>query len=127
MAQSGDAISGGKIYPFKWFFRPERIPVIVPVLQIVDDITELAFEQLPGVLAEIDKRHWGAIRQVLIEAKMKAEAMLRNDEIIKNAQLSSYYQGWVNYADYILANLEGLRAGEVPGPSDQGATPLSEP
>jgi hypothetical protein len=122
-----DAISGSTIYPFKWFFRPETVPAIVPVLQIVDDITELAFEQLPGVLAEIDKRHWGAIRQVLIEAKMKAEAMLRNDEIIKNAQLSAYYQGWVNYADYILANLEGLRAGDLPGPADQSATPIEEP
>jgi hypothetical protein len=118
--------SGESPYPFKWFYRPETIPAVVPVLQIVDDITELAFEQLPGVLAEIDKRHWGAIRQVLIEAKMKAEAMLRNDEIIKNSQLSSYYQGWVNYADYILANLEGLRAGEIPASSEESATPIEE-
>jgi hypothetical protein len=117
-----NAISGPIQYPFKWFFRPEAIPVV----QIVDDIDELAFEKLPGVLAEIDKRHWGAIRQVLIEAKLKAEAMLRGDDVIKNTQLSAYYQGWVNYADYILANLEGLRAGDVPGPADQSASPIAE-
>jgi hypothetical protein len=57
-----DAIAGDKVYGFKWFFRPERVPAVVPVLQIVDDITEVAFEQLPSVLSEIDKRHWGAIR-----------------------------------------------------------------
>jgi hypothetical protein len=118
-----DAISGSTIYPFKWFFRPEAIPVV----QIVDDIEELAFEKLPAVLAEIDKRHWGAIRQVLIEAKLKAEAMLRGDDVIKQPQLSAYYQGWVNYADYCLANLEGLRAGDVLGSADQSATPISEP
>jgi hypothetical protein len=118
-----DAISGDVQYPFKWFFRPEAIPVV----QIVDDIEELAFEKLSGVLAEIDKRHWGAIRQVLIEAKLKAEAMLRGDDVIKNAQLSAYYQGWVNYADYCLANLEGLRTGDVLGAADQSATPIREP
>lgn len=112
-------ISGDVVYPFKWFFRPENLPVV----QVVDDTDELAFEQLPGVLAEIDKRHWGAIRQVLIEAKLKAEAMLRGEDIIKQPQLSAYYQGWVNYADYVLANFEGLRAGI--GPS-QSATPIEE-
>jgi hypothetical protein len=102
-----EAISGSVLYHFKWFFRPEQLPVV----QVVDNIDELAFEQLSGVLAEIDKRHWGAIRQVLIEAKLKAEAMLRGEDIIKQPQLCAYYQGWVNYADYILANFEGLRAG----------------
>jgi hypothetical protein len=104
-----EAISGSTIYPFKWFYRPEAIPVV----QVVDNADELTFEQLPGVLAEIDQRHWGAIRQVLIEAKLKAEVMLRGEEIIKVPQLSAYYQGWVNYADYILANFEGLRAGQI--------------
>src|SRR4029077_14844061 len=104
-----EAISGATCFPFKWFYRPEAVPVV----QVVDSLEELSFEQLPGVLAEIDPRHWGAVRQVLIEAKLKAEAMLRSEEIIKQPQLSAYYQGWVNYADYLLANLEGLRAGET--------------
>ena len=114
-----DAISGGKIYPFKWFFRPEANPVAV-VAQVVDSGEEMSFEELPGILAEIDGRHWQAFRQILIEAKLKAEAQLRNDEIIKSSQLTTYYQGWVAYADYILANFEGLRAGDV-DPSGQVA------
>lgn len=105
-------IRGEKVYPFKWFFRPESGPQAV-VAQIVDTGEEIPFEMLPSVLSEIDGRHWKAIRQILIEAKLKAEAQLRNDEIIKSSQLSGYYQGWVGYADYVLANFEGLRAGEV--------------
>lgn len=107
-----DAISGNTVYPFRWFFRPETAPVAVAV-QIVDAGEEIDFEQLPSVLAEIDGRHWKAVRQILIEAKLKAEAQLRSDEIIKSSQLTTYYQGWVAYADYILANFEGLRAGDV--------------
>jgi len=56
--------------------------------------------------------------QILIEAKLKAELQLRSDEVIKSSQLASYYQGWVAYSDYILANFEGLRAGDV-DPSGQ--------
>jgi hypothetical protein len=99
-------------YPFKWFFRPESGPVAV-VVQIVDAGEELEFEEFHGILAEIDGRHWKAIRQILIEAKVKAEAQLRSDEIIKSSQLTTYYQGWMAYADYVLANFEGLRAGDV--------------
>lgn len=111
-----DAISGNVVYPLKWFFRPESGPQAV-VVQILET-PEIAFEQLADVLTEIDGRHWQAVRQILIEAKVKAEAQLRNDEIIKSTQLSTYYQGWVAYADYVLANFEGLRAGETDG-SDQ--------
>ena len=109
-----ESIAGGPVYPFKWFFRPEANPVAV-VAQIVDGGPDFDFEQLPSILAEIDGRHWKAVRQILIEAKLKAEAQLRNDEIIKSSQLTTYYQGWVAYADYILANFEGLRAGDVAG------------
>ena len=107
-----DAISGSTVYPFKWFFRPENSPAAV-VAQVVDSGEEIPFEQLPSILAEIDGRHWKAVRQILIEAKLKAEVQLRNDEIIKSSQLTTYYQGWVAYSDYVLANFEGLRAGDV--------------
>jgi hypothetical protein len=111
-----EAIKGPIVYPLRWYFRPESGPVAVAV-QILDS-PEIEFEQLPDILAEIDERHWTAVRQILIEAKLKAELQLRSDEVIKSSQLASYYQGWVAYSDYILANFEGLRAGDV-DPSGQ--------
>ncbi|HET9376415.1 MAG TPA: hypothetical protein VFO40_15685 [Chthoniobacterales bacterium] len=89
------------------------VPVMPVVVQIVEDAEELSREELSNILAEIDARHWKAVRQILIEAKYKAEHQLRNEAIIKDPQLSAHYQGWVNYADYALANFEGLRAGEI--------------
>jgi len=114
-----DVIKGDTYYPLRWFFRPETVQLTVQprplvVVQLKDDLAEYPFEQLPSVLSEIDIRHWRAVRQILIEAKLKAEVQLRNDAVIKDAQLSAYYQGWVNHADYVLANFEGLRAGEMP-------------
>ena len=110
------------IYPFKWYFRPEITPVIV----VGDSGEEYNFDQLPGLLSEIDVRHWRAIRQILIEAKYKAEQQLRNDAVIKDSRLSAYYQGWVNYADYVLSNFEGLRSGEVLADQHLGAEETSE-
>jgi hypothetical protein len=105
----GNAIAGNEVFPFKWYFRPEAVPVI----QIVEDKEEIPFEKLASVLQEINKRQWQAVRQVLIEAKLKAEQVLRQDNVVKDPQQCAYYVGWLNYANYILANAEGLRAGMV--------------
>jgi hypothetical protein len=105
-------ISGNWVESFKWFYRPEsksRSPRIVVLTS--DALHEASQAEIPGVLREIDDRHWSVIRQLLVEAKLRAEMQLRNDEIIKNPALASHYQGWVNYADYVLGSLEGLRSG----------------
>lgn len=112
--KSSDVISGDTYYPLRWYFRPETVPASPVVVQLKELLHEYSFEQLPSILAEIDGRHWDAVRQILVEAKLKAELQLRNDEVLKDPQLSVYYQGWVNHADYVLANLEALRAGQVP-------------
>jgi hypothetical protein len=105
--------SGESPYPFRWYYKPDIIKYQdpVPVVQVIEPFEPVPFEELPSLLKEIDNRHWGAIRQILIEAKLKAEAQLRSDEVIANPQLCAAYQGWVNYADYILGNMEGLRSG----------------
>jgi hypothetical protein len=107
-------ISGSKVEAFKWFYRPETeiSPTIVVIVS--DPLGEVPQAEIPGVLREIDDRHWNVIRQLLVEAKLRAEMQLRNDEILKNPALASHYQGWVNYADYVLGSLEALRSGEVP-------------
>ena len=90
---------------------PEAHPV--PLVQIAAVGAEAYdWDTLHSILAEIDVRHWRGIQSLLIEAKQKAEQQLRNDEIIKDSRLSAYYQGWVNYADYTLANFESIRKGE---------------
>lgn len=116
-------ISGDVLYPFKWYYRPE-VPAtqVLPIVQIRGDEEEVPQEQLHGVLAEIDNRHWGVIRQLLIEAKIKAESYLRSDEIVGNPSLSAYYLGQVAQVDYILANFEGLRAGLLG--TDQAPQPV---
>jgi len=103
------AIKGGTIYPFKWYFRPETTAVV----QVGDVGEEFPFEKLSELLQEIDDRHWGVVRQLLIEAKIKGESMLRSDQIIGNSNLLAYWSGAVNYADYVLANFEGLRSGLI--------------
>jgi hypothetical protein len=84
---------------------------LVPVIRILES-PELEPETLPSVLREINDRQWAAIAQVLIEAKYKAESMLRNDAVFDSPGKVSYYQGWVAYADYVIGSLEGLRAQE---------------
>jgi hypothetical protein len=106
-----DAISGNVVMPFKWYFRPESTPVV----QIGETGPEIPFEKLNSLLREIDDRHWGAIRQLLIEAKIKGESMLRSDQVLSNPGLLAYWAGCVNYADYVLANFEGLRSGLLEG------------
>jgi hypothetical protein len=73
---------------------------------------ELEPEVLPSVLREINPRQWAGIIQVLIEAKYKAESMLRNDAIFESPGKVSFYQGWVAYADYLIGSLETLREAE---------------
>jgi hypothetical protein len=102
-------ISGDTLYPFKWFFRPELVPLVRIAGPGEEDYD---FDALHSILSEIDARHWSGIRSLLIEAKQRAELQLRSDAIIKDNRLSAYYQGWVNYADYVLANFEAIRAGE---------------
>ena len=108
-SEAAGAIKGDTIYPFKWYFRPESTAVV----QVGDVGEEFPFEKLSELLQEIDDRHWSVVRQLLIEAKIKGESMLRSDQVISNPGLLAYWSGCVNYADYVLANFEGLRSGLI--------------
>ena len=85
----------------------------MPVVRILDT-PELAPEQIPDVLREVNDRQFGCVLQVLVEAKFKAEAMLRNDEVMGSHGKVTFYQGWVAYADYVIGSLQGLRSSAVP-------------
>lgn len=102
---------------FRWFFSPEAnpfgSPYQVPVVRILDT-PDLEPDQIPDVLREINDRQFGCVLEVLIEAKYKAEAMLRNDEVMSSHGKIAFYQGWVAYADYVIGSLQGLRSSAVP-------------
>jgi len=89
--------------------KKNNIASHVPVIRLLET-PELPPEQVPDILREINDRQFGCVLQVLIEAKYKAEAMLRNDEIMNEHGKVTFYQGWVTYADYVIGSLEGLRA-----------------
>lgn len=85
----------------------------VPIVRVAG-APSLEPEALPNVLREINDRQFGAVQEVLLEAKFKAEAMLRNDAVFDSALRLSYYQGWVAYADYVISSLERLRSEQTP-------------
>lgn len=94
----------------------------VPIVRI-QETQEVSPEQIPQLLAEINERQWGSVLSILIEAKLKAESMLRNDQVFDSPGRVAFYQGWVAYCDYIISSLETLRTevrtpepGPEPGP-----------
>jgi hypothetical protein len=106
-------ISGNRVESFKWFYRPESNSAPSPIVVVTSDpLHEVPRSEIPGVLAEIDSRHWSLILQLLLEAKMQAEVSLRNDEVIKSPTLAAHYLGWLAYSDFIISSLESLRNGQ---------------
>jgi hypothetical protein len=91
---------------------PGGIPV--PIVR-VQEAKELPGKELVDAMRDMPPRQWGAMLQLLIEAKYKAEAMLRDDKVISNPQQLAYYTGWVTYSDFVISSFEGLRAGDTEG------------
>lgn len=88
--------------------KPKFLDHQVPVVRILEQ-PELSPAQLTQVLREINDRQFGAVLQVLIEAKFKAESMLRDDSVMVSAGKVTYYMGWVAYSDYTIGSLLRLR------------------
>ena len=105
-------ITGDWTAPFKWFYRPESKTPSPIVVVAADPLREVPQAEIPAILREIDDRHWSAIRQLLIEAKVQSEMQLRADQILSNPALVAHYQGWANCSDFILGSLEALRNGQ---------------
>jgi hypothetical protein len=91
----------------------------VPIVRVQEQ-KEMPGQELVSVLREMNSRQWQATSQLLIEAKYKAESMLRDPTVIANATQTAYYVGWVTYADFVLSSFETLRAGDTEGrPEEQ--------
>jgi hypothetical protein len=98
--------------PAKSNLRSFFAPGTVPVVRILES-PELEPDKIPEVLREINERQWTCLIQVLVESKYKAEAMLRNDEVMHSHGKIAFYQGWVAYADYVIGSLASLRIQSV--------------
>lgn len=103
--------------PLKRTGQVSRLPLAgVPVVRIVEvEAPTVSPDLLPSLLREINQRQWAAVLEVLLEAKMKAEAVLRNDAVFDSLGRSHFYQGWVAYADYVIGSLVRLREEQTPG------------
>ena len=101
--------AGSTVYSFQNWFRPSTThePVVQPV-RIVEG-PPIETEDIPSILCELNDRQFGAVREVLIEAKLRSESLIRDEKVVSDHGRLAYYAGWVAYADYILANLEALR------------------
>lgn len=95
------------VYPFRYFFRPATNPWLVVVQE---DQEELAPEQLADAVRDLSPRAYQAIKQMLLEAKYKAEAVLRDEATVQDHGRLAYFTGFASYADYVIANLETWRS-----------------
>jgi hypothetical protein len=87
-------------------------PGPVPVVRVIEQ-KELPGQELVDALRDMPPRQWQATLQLLVEAKFKAESMLRDDKVISNPQQLAYYTGWVTYSDFVISSFETLRAGDI--------------
>lgn len=110
---------------FRWNRRKEVCTWIVPpgttgyptptTTRIVENVRKVQdTEQLTDTFRELSTRQYEAFKQLLIEAKFKSEAMLRDDAVASDPGRLAYYAGWISYADYVLASFETYREATSP-------------
>ena len=98
---------GSTVYSFRNWFRPVE-NANPPVVHIAEGVA-IEPEDIPSVLRELNDRQFSAVREIHIEAKARAESLLRDEKIMSDHGRLAYYSGWVAYSDYVLAQLEALR------------------
>jgi hypothetical protein len=105
---SDDPITGTpkEVYPFKYFFRPVTQPWLVVVKEAEP---ELSPEELADAIRDLSPKAYGAVKQMLLEAKYKAESLLRDEAVATEHGRLAYLAGFASYADYVIANYETWR------------------
>ena len=93
-----------------------------PIVRIQES-PEIATELLPQLLREINDRQWQCVLQILVEAKLKAEGMLRNDAIFESPGKVAFYTGWLAYSDYVIESFKGLREQRLPAREERRPGP----
>ena len=98
-----------EIYPFRFFFRKEQDQTPQPAFIKVYEQPELDGKSLADAMRDLPPRQWQAILQLLIEAKYKSEALLRDEKVASDHGRLAFLAGFAAYADYVIASFEGLR------------------
>jgi hypothetical protein len=101
-------ISGKVVFPLKWWFRPRTELAAVPILRVGEG-PPIDPEDLSSILHELNDRQYAAVREILLEARMKAESVLNDEKVVSDFGRLAYYNGWKAYADHVLASFEGIR------------------
>lgn len=82
---------------------------INPYLIVVREEEELSPEELADAIRDLTPRGYVAIKQMLLEAKLKSESLLRDEKVATDHGRLAYLTGFASYADYVIANLEAWR------------------
>lgn len=93
----------------------------MPVVR-VQESAEIPGAELVAVMREMNPRQWQATQQLLVEAKYKAESMLRDPAVINSPQQTAYYVGWITYSDFVISSFEALRSGDAGNRPDDVST-----
>ena len=105
-----------EIYPFRFFFRKADSPSPPGVFVRVGEYEELDSATLVNRLRDMPLAQWQATKQLLLEAKYKSEALLRDEKVVSDHGRMAFLAGFAAYADYVIASFETLRA--TPHPED---------
>jgi|SRR5215469_13144678 len=100
-----------EIYPFRFFFRKEQNQIVSapPAFVKVYEQPELDGKSLADAMRDLPPRQWQAILQLLIEAKYKSEALLRDEKVASDHGRLAFLVGFAAYADYVIASFEAFR------------------
>jgi hypothetical protein len=113
---------GDPIFPFRFFFRPQSPSGPIPVIQVREE-KEMEPGDLIDALRDMPPRQWTAMKQILLEAKFKAEALLRDEKVASDHGRLAFLTGFAAYADYVIGSFESLR--DVPHPENFPEPPHS--
>jgi len=98
-----------EIYPFRFFFRKEAPEEGSRPIVKVFEAPELDPRTLADAMRDMPPRQWAAVKQLLLEAKYKSEALLRDEKTASDHGRLAFLAGFAAYADYVIASFEGLR------------------
>ena len=105
---------GQPLFPFRFFFRPKTESAVQPVVHLATEQEDIPEDEVVEIFHNFSPKQYRAIKQLLVEAKLKSESLVRDESVASDHGRLAFNSGMVAYADYILASFEGLRSSPFP-------------